>query len=152
MTEEIKAIIEKSLPAQVGDVLKATLEQAKIDAEKVKQQESSLKDRDVVIVSLKNAIDSYKAFDNRNSALETREKSVEVAERDLKVKTLEFQLTAEKEKTEFSKSVALGLVRNIEYRKNIFDSETQTGHYDTKGMWIQPSAVSKSFEEKKSAT
>ena len=42
----------------------------------------------------------------------------------LKVIELEIKLSNEQEKSIFVKNVALGLVRNIEYRKSIFDSES----------------------------
>lgn len=122
MTEEIKAIIEKSLPAQVGDVLKQRLEQAEKDAVKVRLQEEALQSKNAAIAKLEKQVADYKKMDERNAALEAREKAVTDGERNLKVSTLEFQLTAEKEKTQFSKDVALGLVRNTEYKKTVFDT------------------------------
>lgn len=124
MTEEIKAIIEKNLPAQVGAVLKGVLEQAEKDAVKVKQQEEALVSKTATITGLEKTISDYRKLDERNGTLEGRERKVAEDERNLKIATLEFQLVAEKEKTEFSKSVALGLVRNTEYKRTLFDSQT----------------------------
>lgn len=41
-------------------------------------------------------------------------------EKDQTIKNLSYQLAAEKEKTLFVKDVAMGLVRNTEYRKTVF--------------------------------
>lgn len=152
MEQEFKAIIEKNLPAQVGDVLKKRLEQADNDAVKIKQLEEQLVNRNQHVIKLEATIADYKKFDERNAALEAREKACDIQERDLKVKTLEYQLQTEKEKTQFSKDVALGLVRNLEYRKNIFDSENQSGYNGPNGNWIQPTPVNKSLDETKTVS
>jgi len=96
-------------------------------------------------------IKKYRQNDTRNALLEEREKKLIEAERNLKIATLEFKLGSERDKTQFSKDIALGLVRNTEYRKHIYDSEQQTGYYDGTGRWIQPSPINKSLEEKGSA-
>lgn len=125
MEAEIKAIIEKNLPEQVGDLLKQRLEQAETDAGIVKLQNEKLINKNATIAELENQISVYKKMDERNSLLEAREKLVNDSERGLKIATLEFQLLAEKEKTEFSKNVAMGLVRNTEYKRTLFDSQSE---------------------------
>lgn len=148
MEAEFKAIIEKNLPAQVGDVLKKRLEQADSDASRVKSLDAALLDRDQMIGRLSATIAEYKKLDERNAALEAREKACDTQERDLKVKTLEYQLQSEKDKTQFSKDVALGLVRNAEFRKSVFDNETQASYYDAQGRYITPN-VNKSLTQTK---
>ena len=93
MTEEIKLIIEKNLPAQVGDVLKTRLEQAERDAERVKQLEEESRNQRVQISSYQNAINSYKSFDDRNSKLNERDLAITEKERNQKVFELELKLT-----------------------------------------------------------
>lgn len=92
MEHEFKAIIEKNLPAQVGDVLKKRLEQADKDAADLSTARKANEDAVKKIDDLNKQIADYKKFDERNSALEAREKACEIQERDLKVKTLEYQL------------------------------------------------------------
>lgn len=151
MEKDIEEIIQKNLPAQVGTVLKNRLEQAEKDAEEVKQQKAYLEERSKEIQAFRVLIEDYKKFDERNLKLEEREKMVTEVERNLKIRELEFQLISEKEKTEFSKSVALGLVRNIEYRKNIFDSENQNSYQDSHGNYVYPTPINKSLNEDKTA-
>lgn len=149
--EEIAEIIKKNLPAHVGEVLKERLEQADKDTVKLKQQETALAEKNNKITSLEKTIEEYKQFDTRNAAITDRENKVTEAERNLKIATLEFQLQSEKDKTTFTRDITLGLVRNIEYRKTIFDSQSINGRYDDKGNYIQPYSETKNHTEDKSA-
>jgi len=151
MEKEMQEIIKKNLPAQVGDALKTRLEQAEKDADTVKRQAEQILSKEAIIRCLEKIVSDYREFDARNVALEGREKAVADSERNLKIATLEFQLAAEKEKTTFSKEVALGLVRNTEYRKNVFDNENQSGYYDGNNHWVMPTPINKSLTEDKKA-
>ena len=151
LEQEMQEVIKKNLPAHVGDALKERLEQAEKDAIKVTQLEEALQSKNVTIIGLEKQVADYQKFDERNATLETREKAVSEDERNLKITILEFQLNAEKEKTQFSKDVALGLVRNTEFRKHVFDSENQNGYTGANGQWVQPTPVNKSLDESKNA-
>lgn len=147
MTDEIKAIIEKNLPAQVGEILKQVLEQGKKDSETVKQQTEKINELVKSLREKEELIKTYREFDERNSALDAREKSCEIQERNLKIKTLEYQLEAEKSKTVFSQNIALGLVRNIEYRRELFDNAS-TQQLDQYGNIINLNKTNNSAETK----
>ena len=149
MTEEIKAIIEKNLPAQVGETLKQVLEQGKIDSETAKIQAEQINKLLKTLQEKESIIETYKKFDERNSNLEGREKAVELQERDLIVKTLEYQLESEKSKTIFSQNVALGLVRNIEYRKDVFDNVSEPTGRDNYGNPVYVNKTKSLTEVKK---
>lgn len=149
MEKEFEEIIKKNLPAQVGEVLKIRLEQADKDAIQVKQQGESLKKKELESLALQQKIDKYVAYDSRNASLDGREKVIQEKERNLEIETLKFQLSAEKEKTDFSKQVALGLVRNMEYRKTVFDSENKP--YQDQHGYTQYGNTTKNLEEKKNA-
>lgn len=152
MEKEIKEIIEKNMPAQVGDVLKQRLQQAETDAINLKIAKKTNEEDLGKIRELVKQLDDYGRLDHRNKLLEAREKIVNEAERNLKIATLEFQLEAEKDKTKFSKEVAIGLVRNIEYRKNVFDNESRPGYYDAENRWVNPITNTNTANETKSAT
>jgi len=147
MKTEIEEIISKNLPAQVGDVLKQRLTQADALENEVKQLREYKISHEATIKGLRAEIDKYIAFDNRNSALDAREKELAQRELNLGLEILKYQLASEKEKTEFTKTVALGLVRNTEYRKTIFDSEAQAPFVDANGNWQYPQPTSKNHEE-----
>jgi hypothetical protein len=148
MDIEIKAIIEKNLPAQVGEVLKQRLEQAEKDAATVSFQADSLRQKDRDITALEERTIEYQKFDIRNAELEKREKILEQTERNLKIEKLTYELTAERDKTQFTKDVALGLVRNIEYRKTVFDAISEP-HRDQYGNTIFHDTSKTSNEENK---
>jgi len=147
MIEDIKKIIENNLPEQVGNVLRKRLTKAEEDEIKVNIQREELVNKDKTIQDLQEKISNYKILDERNKKLEEREMVVKEKERNLEIGKLKYELDSEKEKTMFSKEVALGLVRNIEYRKSIFDNENQSGYYDSNGRWIQPGNIAKSIDE-----
>ncbi len=62
---------------------------------------------------------------------------------------LEYQLNSEKERTKFSTDVALGLVRNTNYRSFVFDSEMKDGYYNEKNEYIPPTNVTKTYNKDK---
>lgn len=94
----------------------------------------------------------YMAFDERNRELDTREKDLDTRERNQTIAELHYQIAAEREKTDFTKAVAMGLVRNTQYRKTIFDSENPGGlpMVDGQGYTHYPMPTSKNYDETKS--
>lgn len=151
MEKEIEEIIKKNLPAQVGEILKERLEKADGDAAMVLYLQNRVVEQDKEIQTLNKRILEYEKFDVRNAQLDSKENELKEIERNLKIVTLEYQLQSEKEKTDFSKNIALGLVRNVEYRKTIFDSENQAPYIDAGGNWIYSTPVNKSLDETKKA-
>jgi hypothetical protein len=148
--EEIRLIIQKNLPAEVGAVLKERLEKAEQDErslENLKSVNEALQKREKELLA---EIEKYKKFDERNKELDAREQQLGVRIRDFEVLKLNYELAAEKDKTQFAKDVALGLVRNSEYRKQVFDSENQAGYYQGSN-WVTPTPVNKSLTETKKA-
>lgn len=125
METEIKAIIEKNLPAQVGEVLKQRLDQAEKDSARVKHLEQLLADKNHIITANEKLLNEYRQNDERNKNLNAREKEIEGRELKFQTDNLAYQLACEKEKTQFTKEVALGLVRNTEYRRNLYDSKSE---------------------------
>lgn len=149
MQEELKAVIEKNLPAQVGETLKQRLAQAETDAKLVQTQLTRIASLEDTVKRLENTVNEYRKNDERNAALDAREQKVQEAERNLKIASLEYQLQTERDKSQFTRDVALGLVRNTTYRRHIFDSENQNGYQGPNGNWVYPTPVNKSLDETK---
>ncbi len=149
LEKELLESIKKNLPQQVGDTLKARLEQADRDAEALRIEKESVVALKGEVATLSSTIEQYKQFDERNTLLESREKDLETKEKAVEVETLKYQLQSEKDKTVFSQSVAMGLVRNTEFRKIIFDSENPGGNpvIDGTGYAHYPSPTSKHYSE-----
>jgi len=121
MTNEILKIIEKDLPAQVGKLLMERLQKADKDEQMVKDHEKQIANLLKTVSKLELTITEYSKKDSCYAELGKREKAVEASERDLKLKTLEYQLSSEKEKTLLVKEITMGLVRNTEYRRILSD-------------------------------
>lgn len=114
--QELKDTISRHLPQQVGDALQERLKKADRDAEdnaklqlKINDLNAKLSERDVTIGDLRDELKEHADLAQREIAVEARERAAEVAE-------LKIRLAAAEGNTQFAKDVALGLVRNIEYR------------------------------------
>lgn len=123
MTDEIRLLIEKDMPAQIGKTLRGMLEQAELDAETVKKQADQIEKLKRTIESDGKTIRAYHAFDERNEKLNERQFILDQKERQLEIDMLKYQLAAEKDKVKFSQELAMGLVRNIEYRESLYDNK-----------------------------
>lgn len=148
MTDEIRSIIEKNLPAQVGETLRLVLEKGEKDAAALELANKANKDAANLIDRLNEQIAEYRKLDSRNAGIEAREKAVADKERSLKIAELEYQLQAEKDKAQFGKDVAMGLVRNTEYRRTLFDNVTEPSGLDHYGNQQYANKTQNSSEEK----
>ena len=146
LKKELNAIIKRSLPQHVGETLRKRLEQADKDEEENKSLKEELAENYEKISEQRSIIEEYKKFDERNKDLNRREKELEAGLIKLEIETLKYQLETEKEKTDFTKSIALGLVRNTQYKKTIFDTENKGGvpMQDGHGNFLYPMPTSKS--------
>ena len=151
MEQEMQEVIKKNLPQHVGEVLKQRLEKAECDAVEVKELSRQLDKKNDLIKKLEESIFNYNKLDDRNAALEAREKAVAEKETKQKIAELEYQIHNEKDKSQFAKDVALGLVRNIEFRRNVFDTERKDGFVGQHGQWVQEPANNKTTSEDNTA-
>lgn len=147
LNKKIQAAIKESLPSQVGEELQKLLEQGKTDAQTVKTLTANGEKNTQTISELNARISEYQKLDERNSQLEAREKAAEELERKIQIEKLTYQLTAEKESKEFAKSVSLCLVRNIEYRRSLFDNTTEPCGKDQYGNALYHNKTQNSTEK-----
>jgi hypothetical protein len=152
MKQEIQEIIEKNLPKQVGETLRKRLEEADKNEQLIKDLTVHNLEQGDEIIRLKKVVVNYEQLDDRNTQLDTREKELNDKERNLKIAELTYMLDSEKAKSLHSDAIAMGLVRNTTYRKNVFDNETNSGggHYDANNNYIPAPNVTKSTTEDKS--
>ena len=133
MEQQIKEIIEKNLPKQVGETLQKRLAEAdknekllEIANQSLLTGKKAMEDADAAIDSLKTQLDKHKNLDKREKEITDKETAFEIEK-------LKYQLESEKDKTSFSKEVALGLVRNTQYRRDVFDNVSEPGGTDQYG-------------------
>jgi hypothetical protein len=148
MENEFQEIIKKNLPAQVGEALKTRLEIAdsaekQIPAlmEQIEKLKTTVKDQDKRIIS-------QNELDEKLHQQKTQAEQLLEDKRNLEVEKLKIQLEAEKDKSEFSKSVALGLVRNQEFRRTVFDSKHSPEGRDQYGNQVYATHSTKADETK----
>lgn len=119
LREQIQAAIDKDLPKQVGDSLKKRLEEADETERKLELATSDIKEAIDKILYLKEKISVLEDLKIEKEDLDRKTKDLEKRENDLKITVLTSQLESEKEKSKFGFDVALGLVRNTEFRKSL---------------------------------
>lgn len=133
MEKEIEEIIAKHLPAQVGDVLKKTLEKAALDAREVAIQKETILSNRTTIADLEKRLSAYISLDNYQAALDAREKSISERERNQKVFEAELKL-AEAEKRNNDMVGFVGMVfRSPIYRKTVSENDYHQSNWDSAG-------------------
>lgn len=124
MSLKIRKAIQESLPAQVGEMLQKELEELKTIRAAYNDLmvlKNKLYDE---IHELKLETSELKEVLAKHGSLGQKMEELRIRENNFEVNTLKYMLEAEKDKTEFSKNIALGLVRNVEYRRSIMEHKT----------------------------
>ena len=151
MDDEIKKIIEKNLPAQVGETLQKRLREAEEDKQLVEFQIDKISILEKTINDLNSNLREYEKLDERNDKLTTRENAVGIKETKQKVDELEIRLEESNKRADMVVNFTSGLVRNTNFRKTIYDSETQMPYTDSNGIYHSPMPVNKNYDENTSA-
>lgn len=121
MTTEINEIIKKNLPAQVGDMLQERLKIADDSEKTIPSLNDQINKLLKTVSELESRLCSQKEIDQKIFESDTKKKQLEQDITKFDIGKLTYKLEAEQEKTAFAKEVALGLVRNIEYRRVLSD-------------------------------
>lgn len=150
MTQEIEEIIKKNLPAQVGEVLQARLKLATDLENTNKYLNSSIEKLQLREKELIKEIEVYKKHDERNAALDAREKTLMERERLQEVTELKTKLEEANKRADMVKEFTAGLVRNVEFKKRVFDSSSGPEGRDQYGQ-IQYATHTVNKEESKTA-
>lgn len=146
--EKIEKAIKESLPSQVGEVLKQELERIPKLEHQLKVSEDSINDKLVTIRRLEDKVNELQHLENKARSLELKEAALEKGERDLKIRELEYQLNSEKDKSEFARQVALGLVRNTVFKENVFDNVSGPSGTDQYGNIVYGNTTKNFTSEK----
>jgi hypothetical protein len=137
LENEMLEIIKKNMPEHVGSELKKLIEKGERDAQMVKALKDDLTSTCEELKDCRKELESHVDLNKRFNYLESKEKELLDREIRLEIQKLTHELQCEKEKVEFSKGVALGLVRNLDYRSSAFGLDTgNTGEKDQYGNQI----------------
>lgn len=124
MNQEIRDAIERNLPQALGSALQDRLKKAGDDAAEVQRLRGVVQEKDAKIVSLMAETADLNNQLARHESLDKREADIAKRERDAENASLKIQLEAAQVNATFARGVALGLVRNIEYRNSVHRSES----------------------------
>lgn len=123
LESKISKAIAESLPAQLGEELRKQLELIPVLKNEVEQlMEQNNFFRSDLNAAREKLIKDQEEI-SKNAHLSLREKEIIDLETRFEIAKLNYQLEAEKDKSSFAKSVALGLVRNAEYRTSIMENK-----------------------------
>lgn len=122
LTNELQEAINKNLPSMVGEQLVKRLDEADRDRTEL-QAAKALTARQAqtngeLLQHLKEAQEAlakHTEIDVRETAIKDRERLAEAAE-------LRTRLDCAEKSAQFARDVALGLVRNTEFRRDVFNS------------------------------
>lgn len=138
LTKEYTDIIEKHLPAQVGNVLQSVLKEGETNKTKIVDLQKRISDLEDLLTKARSEISLYESKQHLYNDLTVKASKLEEDQRKLQLDSLTYQLQAEKDKTNFCKEISLGLVRNVEFRKTVFNSRsepvTQNGYTTTMNL------------------
>lgn len=148
LEKEIQESIRQNLPQQVGEALQIRLKEAEEDKEALKKAVEGNTAHLKVIRELQAELAKHSELSQRERDIKEKETYLNELLLKQELDTIKYQLAVEKEKSQFTKDVALGLVRNTIYRTSILDSENQAGYYNGT-QFVTPSPINKSLTETK---
>lgn len=124
LSTQIYDAIKANLPAQMGETLQCEFERL----QKIESQHEILKEKyeqqSEVINDYRKKESKYAELEKRELYLKTFENDLKDKERNLKIQELESQLNTERSKSEFMNAVTMGLVRNTEFKKDVFHNRS----------------------------
>ena len=145
--KEMQELINKNLPAHLSETLKERLELIpKLEKENDSLRKILDQERDYN-KNLNLKLNEYMKYASIEDSLDRREKELREKEIKFEVECLKVQLAAEIYKTEYAREITLGLVRNTEYKKDVFNTKNIPGRTGENGMYIQPYSESSSSSE-----
>jgi flagellar biosynthesis/type III secretory pathway chaperone len=137
MLEEIKDIIAKNLPAQVGETLQKELARIPELEKQLEVCEAARKAGIQLITEKDKTLGEYIAKENKYQELEKRELEVEKRERNLELAVMKVQvMETEKRATELQglvQTVFKSPVYRTAYMNDLFSSYDNQGHYNMTG-------------------
>jgi hypothetical protein len=124
MEKEFQEIIQKNLPAQVGEALKKRLEVADQADNEIPRLKSEIRNLQTSNAALQEKINEKDKIESMISIQQSQLEKIEKEQHDLDLEKLRIQLEVEKDKSSFVKDIAMGLVRNQEFRRQLFDNKS----------------------------
>lgn len=139
MEQEIKEIIAKNLPEQVGSVLRVKLEQAEIDSAYIKTLEKKLSQRDEEVKLLYKKISELEFQVVRKESLDELESSLKKKEIAMELEIANIKLDEAIKRSEATYRLTEHIFRSPVTRRSI--ENMQVGGYNNNGTYTVVGAV-----------
>jgi len=123
LDKRIHDAIKENLPQQVGETLQKELAKIPEYEKELILLTNKTNDQDKRILKMEGMLSDKDKQISKFYNLEAKGTELKEKEFALKVEKLEYQLEAEKSKTIHANAIALGLVRNVEYRTHTLGSQ-----------------------------
>lgn len=137
MQDEIREIIKKHLPAEVGETLKGVLRQGEEDARTCKSQEKDLLKKDAAIKELEEIRDEQKKFVDRVHDIEGQAKKLRLEQEKMESFNLRCRLSAAESTNQKIMDFVQALMRNTSFKRTKYNDYMPSNEYDQYGMPIQ---------------
>ncbi len=133
MEQEIKDIIAKNMPEQVGAILKQKLEKADNDAHDIEVLRDRLDERFNEIVSLKRQVEDLKSRIKDEMNIEAWTQTLKDREANLELEILKIRLEEAEKRNSIGERLVEQVFRSPVYRKYVESREH--GSYDAAGRY-----------------
>jgi hypothetical protein len=134
MEQEIKDIISKNLPEQVGTILKDRLHQAEQDAEYIVLLERKLSERDAEIKTLYSTISDYKSMNIHKEHLDRLQEELDKRERAIILEVTNIKLEEAIKRSDATYRLVEHIFRSPVVKKQIMNETF--GSYDNQGRYF----------------
>jgi len=121
----IESQIKANLPEHVGNMLRKELEELARFRENAGQVQKVIAENAELREQNNELTRNANSVERGMSDLAAEREKFAIIRREHDIVVLESKLALANEKAEFCKSVALGLVRNVEYRQHVFGSRNE---------------------------
>jgi hypothetical protein len=133
MEQEIKDIIAKNLPEQVGSVLKEKLEKAEKDAYMLRVVTNDYELKCAEVTSLRRDLEDAKSRINEEISLESWKQTLKDKEKNLELEILKIRLEEAEKRNSIGERLVEQVFRSPVYRKYVESREH--GSYDAAGRY-----------------
>jgi len=149
LQEKIQQAIAQNLPGEVGAALKKRLEQADKDSQDLAAAQAKILSTQSSLDDARRQVAEHESLDKRLVTVATREQECREREIELDLTIQKSRADSATEMAKFAQDLAMGLVRNTEYRRNRFGDVPVINRDADGGRWSSSERVN--LEEKEEA-
>lgn len=144
IAKDLTDIIAKNLPQAVGEQLQQRLLKADADASDVLRLKSNAESDKRDIRSLESRLAVAEAALKKHADLDAKAAAIAERERNRDISDLQVQLAAAQENAKFAQELLRGLVRNTEFRRDVWETRPQQPMAVPSGSYVDRPSTTES--------